>query len=74
MVFPPKDFKSFASAIPPLGLIFGGTTQIRTGGEGFAGPCLTTWLWCHVFLKSGGSYRTRTYDPLLVRQMLSQLS
>jgi len=24
--------------------------------------------------KSGGSYRARTYDPLLVRQMLSQLS
>ena len=23
---------------------------------------------------NGGSYRARTYDPLLVRQMLSQLS
>jgi len=23
---------------------------------------------------SGGRYRARTYDPLLVRQMLSQLS
>ena len=26
------------------------------------------------FLKSGGSYRARTCDPLFVRQMLSQLS
>ena len=26
---------------------FGGTTQIRTGDEGFADLCLTTWLWCH---------------------------
>jgi len=25
-------------------------------------------------LKCGGEYRARTYDPLLVRQMLSQLS
>ena len=25
-------------------------------------------------LKGGGNYRARTYDPLLVRQMLSQLS
>ena len=24
--------------------------------------------------EDGGSYRARTYDPLLVRQMLSQLS
>ena len=30
---------------------FGGTTQIRTGGEGFADLCLTTWLWCHVSLR-----------------------
>ena len=27
-----------------------------------------------VFSASGGNYRARTYDPLLVRQMLSQLS
>ena len=27
-----------------------------------------------VFLVYGGSYRARTCDPLLVRQMLSQLS
>ena len=26
------------------------------------------------FFISGGNYRARTYDPLLVRQMLSQLS
>jgi len=25
-------------------------------------------------LTGGGNYRARTYDPLLVRQMLSQLS
>ena len=23
----------------------GGSTRIRTGGEGFADPCLTTWLY-----------------------------
>ena len=28
----------------------------------------------HTLGKSGGSYRARTYDLLLVRQMLSQLS
>ena len=27
-----------------------------------------------IFIKSGGNNRARTYDPLLVRQMLSQLS
>ncbi len=47
----------------------GGTTQIRTGDEGFADLCLTTWLWCHVS-SDGGNSRTRTYDPLLVRQVL----
>ncbi len=60
---PPRDFKSLVSTIPPLRQILsvdsttreekgtsenlGGTTQIRTGGEGFADLCLTTWLWCH---------------------------
>ena len=29
-------------------LIFGGTTQIRTGGKGVADLCLTTWLWCRI--------------------------
>ena len=24
---------------------FGGATQTRTGGQDFADPCLTTWLW-----------------------------
>ena len=28
----------------------------------------------HCVKINGGSYRTRTYDPLLVRQMLYQLS
>ena len=110
--------------VPPLGQIkkpmiitvhaagnglIGGTTRTRTGGKGFAGPCLTAWLWCHDIiicaarkdrelnlerktrfelatfalarqrsttepLPHGGSYRARTCDPLLVRQMLSQLS
>ncbi len=36
----------------------------------------TTELFPHKKLSAlyGGSYRDRTYDPLLVRQMLSQLS
>ena len=25
--------------------LFGGATRIRTGDEGFADPCLTTWPW-----------------------------
>ena len=29
-------------------LCFGGATRIRTGDEGFADPCLTTWLWRHI--------------------------
>ena len=28
----------------------------------------------YIILTSNGAYRARTYDPLLVRQMLSQLS
>ena len=28
----------------------------------------------HSYIKNGGNNRARTYDPLLVRQMLSQLS
>lgn len=27
---------------------FGGITQTWTGGEDFADPCLTSWLWCHI--------------------------
>ena len=114
MVFPPRDFKSLASANFAISAFFGGATQIRTGGEGFADPCLTTWLWRLLGEKplykkmeretrfelatfalarqrsttepfphrilvqrrdmSGGNNRARTYDPLLVRQVLSQLS
>ena len=44
-VFPPRDFKSLASASFATSAKFGGATQIRTGGKGFADPCLTTWLW-----------------------------
>ncbi len=28
---------------------FGGGTRIRTGDQGFAGPCLTAWLCRHRF-------------------------
>ena len=28
-----------------FGACFGGATRNRTGGEGFADPCLTAWLW-----------------------------
>ncbi len=46
------DFKSAASAVPPLGRIAagggerknGGGNRIRTGDRGFANLCLTTWL------------------------------
>ena len=55
-----RDFKSLASAdsamrahtnsstAKPCGfaVVFGGTTQTRTGGGAFAELCLTTWLWC----------------------------
>lgn len=40
----PKDFKSFASTIPPPRHTIGGDTRNRTGDQGFADPCLTTWL------------------------------
>ena len=45
----------------PRCLLIGGTTQTRTGGKGFAGLCLTTWLWCHV----GAGDETRTRDNYL---------
>ena len=35
---------------PLIYLKVGGTTQIRTGDEGFADPSLTTWRWCHLTL------------------------
>ena len=110
-VLPPRDFKSLASANFATSAGDGGATQIRTGGKGFADPCLTTWLWRpaiklplikkwsgkrdsnsrhlpwqgnalplshsrikYRWLAIGGNNRARTYDPLLVRQMLSQLS
>ena len=40
--------------------IFRTSVKSATDGKGFSA--------------NGGSYRDRTYDPLLVRQMLSQLS
>jgi hypothetical protein len=39
--------------------------------EGFAVPCLTTWLRHH---PDGGAEEIRTPDPLLAKQMLYQLS
>ncbi len=84
--------------------------RFELGNEGFADPCLTTWLWrrkknsaenfwsgrrdsnprhspwqgdalplshsrIYIFHTAfGGSYRARTCDPLLVGQLLSQLS
>ena len=41
-VLPSQDFKSCASASSATPAT--GDTQIRTGGEGFAVLCLTTWL------------------------------
>ncbi len=43
----------------------GGATQIRTGGEGFADPSLTSWLWRRALRKirkkngAGNGIRTR---------------
>ena len=53
---------------------------VRMDGEGFEpSKALPTDLQSAPFGHSGihpcnGAYRARTYDPLLVRQMLSQLS
>ncbi len=35
---------------------------------------ITQMRFCAATFVAGGNYRARTYDPLLVRQMLSQLS
>ena len=49
---------------------FGAEDEIRTRD-----PCLGKAMLYHwATPASGGNYRARTYDPLLVRQMLSQLS
>ena len=48
----------------------GGDTRTRTGDEGFADPCLATWL-CRLF---GAGNGIRTRDPQLGKLMLYRLS
>ena len=43
---PPRDFKSLASAYSAISAS-GGASRIRTGDQGFADHCLTTWLRRH---------------------------
>ena len=43
----PRDFKSLASAIPPLRQLLEAPPRLGLGNKGFADLCLTTWLWCH---------------------------
>ena len=52
-------------------LCFGGDTRIRTGGEGFADLCLTTWL-CRQ--KIGAGYEARTRYLHLGKVALYQMS
>ena len=49
--------------IPPQRQIVGGTIQIRTGDEGVADLCLTTWLWCHNTLPKQSWSGRRDSDP-----------
>jgi hypothetical protein len=53
--------------VPPLRLKNGGDTRIRTGDEGFAVLCLTTWL-CRQ--KNGAEDGIRTRDFRLGKAML----
>ncbi len=59
---PPKEFPSIFSEE------LGGDTRIRTGDQGFAGPCLTTWL-CRPLVPGAGLEPARTD----VRGILSPL-
>ena len=64
----------------------GGDVRIRTGDEGFAGLCLTTWPRRHLrkqpaqidelagLLKNGADNGVRTRDPHLGKVVLYQLS
>ena len=58
--------------VPPLrhSIFFGGDTQIRTGDQGVAVHCLTTWL-CR---RTGDPSATRTRDTLIKSQVLYRLS
>ena len=49
-----------------IALVFGGDDRIRTGDEGFADPCLTTWR----RRRDGAGDGIRTRDLLLGKEML----
>ena len=71
-----------------MSALYGGEARIRTGGEGFAGLCLTTWPLRHVMRKPskkgrpfltglclhGADNGVRTRDPNLGKVVLYQLS
>ena len=48
---------------------YGGATQIRTGGKGFADPGLTTWRW-RLIIKNGAGNEIRTRDIRLGKATL----
>ena len=52
MSFRSKDFKSFVYTIPPSGHIskYEARVGIEPTYKGFADPCLTTWLPCHLLI------------------------
>ena len=76
---PPKQFAADLQSVPfghsgihPYGIVFHKADD-RTRTDNLL---ITNQLLCqlsHIGV-SNGTYRARTYDPLLVRQMLSQLS
>ena len=81
---PPKQFAADLQSVPfghsgihPYGITFPKADD-RTRTDNLL---ITNQLLCQLshigiisFSKGDGAYRARTYDPLLVRQMLSQLS
>ena len=77
-----RQQKSGPARARPL-LVYGGDAQIRTGGRGFAGPCLTTWPRRHMKRAGrlwpaphshGADNGARTRDPHLGKVVLYQLS
>jgi hypothetical protein len=44
------SYEALCQAGSSLEAMYGGGTRIRTGGQGFADPCLTTWLCRRLFL------------------------
>ena len=82
---PPKQFAADLQSVPfghsgihPYGIVFHKADD-RTRTDNLL---ITNQLLCQLshigkfktLYKINGAYRARTYDPLLVRQMLSQLS